>query len=197
MSSVQNGTVEMDINNCLMTDTGVSGREVMLYLGLGSNLGDRRHNLLEAVRCLDMAFAVNHDALSSFVETEPWGFDSDDIFLNAAVRYRLSVPRGTSMNAFAHEILRKCKSVEAEMGRTGKPEYDSDGRRIYRSRIIDIDILLLGDFRIDDSDLKIPHPLMAERDFVMIPLREIVSHRTMDSFPDIFFSDCPHGSLKV
>lgn len=164
-----------------MAEAGNSGREVMLYLGLGSNLGDRRQNLLDAVKRLDMAFAVHYDALSDFVQTEPWGFESDDLFLNAAVRYRLSVPRGTCMNAFAHEILRKCKAVEAEMGRTGKPEYDSEGKRIYRSRVIDIDILLLGDFRIDDNDLKIPHPFMRERDFVMIPLRQIASRRTMDS----------------
>lgn len=164
-----------------MAEAGNSGMEVMLYLGLGSNLGDRRQNLLDAVRRLDMAFAVHYDALSDFVQTEPWGFESDDLFLNAAVRYRLSVPRGTCMNVFAHEILRICKAVETEMGRTGKPEYDSEGKRIYRSRVIDIDILLLGDFRIDDNDLKIPHPFMRERDFVMIPLRQIASRRTMDS----------------
>lgn len=164
-----------------MAEAGNSGMEVMLYLGLGSNLGDRRQNLLDAVRRLDKAFAVHYDALSDFVRTEPWGFESDDLFLNAAVRYRLSVPRGTCMNVFAHEILRICKAVETEMGRTGKPEYDSEGKRIYRSRVIDIDILLLGDFRIDDNDLKIPHPFMRERDFVMIPLRQIASRRTMDS----------------
>lgn len=172
--------------NCLMADAGNSGREVMLYLGLGSNLGDRRQNLLDAVRRLDGALGVHHDALSGFVETEPWGFESDDLFLNAAVRYSLSVPRGTDMNSLAHEILRKCKTVESEMGRTGEPEYDAEGKRIYSSRIIDIDVLLFGDCIIDDSDLKIPHPYMSERDFVMIPLMEIASGHTMDSFPDIF-----------
>lgn len=157
-----------------MADAGSSGREAMLYLGLGSNLGDRSQNLIDAVRRLDGALGVHHDALSGFVETEPWGFESDDLFLNAAVRYSLSVPRGTDMNSLAHEILRKCKTVESEMGRTGKPEYDAEGKRIYSSRIIDIDILLLGDISLNTPDLVIPHPLMQERDFVMIPLRQIL-----------------------
>lgn len=144
-----------------------------LYLGLGSNLGDRRGNLLEALKRLDAGLGVSHDAVSDFVETEPWGFDSDDRFLNAVVRYALDVPCGTDMPRFAHDILDLCKSVEKEMGRTGGPEYDADGNRIYHSRIIDIDILLFGDLHIDDDDLKIPHPLMQKRDFVMVPLRQV------------------------
>ena len=159
---------------------------VEVYLGLGTNIGDRKANLDEALDRLDTLLGCHYSALSGFVETEPWGFFSDGKFLNAAVRYDLSVPRGTCMNAFAHEILRKCKAVEAEMGRTGKPEYDSEGKRIYRSRVIDIDILLLGDFRIDDNDLKIPHPFMRERDFVMIPLSEIVSDEAKRAFPSLF-----------
>ena len=59
------------------------------------------------------------------------------------------------------------------MGRTGNPEYDENGNRVYRSRIIDIDILRFGDFEMNEDDLKIPHPLMYERDFVMVPLMEI------------------------
>lgn len=59
------------------------------------------------------------------------------------------------------------------MGRTGNPEYDEKGNRVYRSRIIDIDILRFGDFEMNEDDLKIPHPLMYERDFVMVPLMEI------------------------
>ena len=61
------------------------------------------------------------------------------------------------------------------MGRNGSPEYDGNGVRIYRSRIIDIDILLIGDWQIDGPDLKIPHPLMTLREFVMKPLSEIIS----------------------
>ena len=59
------------------------------------------------------------------------------------------------------------------MGRRGVPEYDAEGRRIYRDRPIDIDILLCGDERVDTPELQVPHPLMHERDFVMRPLAEI------------------------
>ena len=81
---------------------------------------------------------------------------------------------GTDFNDLAHNILTQCKSIERAMGRTGEPEFDGAGNRIYRSRVIDLDILLLGDVRIDDEDLKIPHPLMQERDFVMTPLQQIL-----------------------
>lgn len=148
---------------------------VEVYLGLGTNIGDRKANLDEALDRLDTLLGCHYSALSGFVETEPWGFVSDGKFLNAAVRYDLSVPRGTSESDFAHGILCVCKEIERAMGRTGDPEYDSCGHRIYHSRIIDIDILMIGDWIIDEPDLKVPHPLMRERDFVMIPLRQIAS----------------------
>lgn len=148
--------------------------EVEVYLGLGTNLGDRESNLYQALKSLDKAFGCHYSALSGFHETEPWGFESDERFLNAAVRYVVSVPRGTSQAGFARHILDICKSIERSMGRTGLPEYGPDGRRVYYSRIIDIDILLISDWHIDEPDLKIPHPLMSERDFVMVPLSEIL-----------------------
>ncbi len=148
--------------------------KVLLYLGLGSNLGDRKANFEEALRLMDEALGCHYEALSDFIETEPWGFVSSDRFLNAAVRYRVTVPRGTSEPAYSHRILGICKNIERALGRTGGPEYGIDGKRIYRSRIIDIDILLIGDWRIDDEDLKIPHPLMNERDFVRIPLMQVL-----------------------
>lgn len=144
-----------------------------MYLGLGSNLGDRESNVLEAVRRLDKFFGIGYAALSSLIETVPWGFESDDMFVNAAVKYIVEVPRGTDMKEFCHSILDACKDIEAIMGRTGNPEFDKDGKRIYRSRTIDIDILLVGDVRMKDMTLEIPHPLMEERDFVMKPLSEI------------------------
>jgi FlaA1/EpsC-like NDP-sugar epimerase len=70
-------------------------------------------------------------------------------------------------------ILEICKDIERRMGRTGEPQYDEKGERIYKDRPIDIDILLFGDNRIDCPELTIPHKLMYERDFVMIPLKEI------------------------
>ena len=70
-------------------------------------------------------------------------------------------------------ILEICKDIERRLGRTGKPQYNEKGERIYTSRPIDIDILLFGDHNIDCEELTVPHKLMNERDFVMIPLREI------------------------
>lgn len=153
-----------------------------VYFSLGSNLGDRESNIHKALELMDGAFGVHYDALSSLLETEPWGFDSDDLFLNCAVRYILDLP--------CQDILSKCKMVEIMMGRSVHcPEFSSDGKRIYRSRIMDIDILFYGEHRIDTDSLKVPHPLMVQRDFVMVPLGEIVSDRIRKAFPDIFPTD--------
>ena len=150
-----------------------SGVKVDLYLSLGSNQGDRRKNIEDALSCLNIELKAQYKAVSSIIETEPWGFDSDDKFLNAAVHYELRMKEGYNPEAEALMILESCKKVEKMLGRTGGPEYDAEGRRIYRSRPIDVDILLFGDHQIDYEELTIPHKLMYERDFVMIPLKEI------------------------
>ncbi len=146
-------------------------REV--YFSLGSNLGDREAALRRALSLMEERFsALEGDErkivkLSSFLETEPWGFEAPTSFLNCAVRFDLASP--------AEEILRVCKEIERQMGRnTAEPSYDSEGKRIYESRPIDIDILLCGNERIQTPSLTVPHPLMTERDFVMTPLREIL-----------------------
>jgi 2-amino-4-hydroxy-6-hydroxymethyldihydropteridine diphosphokinase len=146
---------------------------VDLYLSLGSNQGDRRRNIEDAISCLNIEFKAQYKAVSSILETEPWGFESDEKFLNAAVHYELRLKDGYNPEAEALMILESCKKVERMLGRTGEPEYDADGKRIYRSRPIDVDILLFGDHHIDCDELTIPHKLMYERDFVMIPLKEI------------------------
>ena len=154
----------------------VSGEEkvlVDLYLSLGSNMGDREANIETAVSLLNIEFKTPYKAISSLIETEPWGFESDEKFLNAAVHYQLQLKKGYSPEAEALMILEICKDIERRLGRIGEPEYDEAGDRIYRSRPIDIDILLFGDNKIDCPELTIPHKLMYERDFVMIPLREI------------------------
>ena len=137
-----------------------------VYLALGSNLGDRKANIGRAVELLDERFRIPHVRLSGLHETSAEGFEGPD-FINAAVRYDLSLE--------PLEILRICKSVESEMGRpqTGI-ELDAGGRRIYHSRIIDIDVLLVGDEIVDTPELKVPHPLMKDREFVMVPLGEIL-----------------------
>ena len=133
---------------------------MIAYLSLGTNLGDKRKNIAEAIKNIGelVGDVVRQSAL---YETEPWGFRSDNRFVNAAVCVDTQLsPR---------RLLEVTQRIEREMGRTLK----SDGCE-YHDRIIDIDILLYGDLHIDEPDLKIPHPLMHERDFVMTPLNEIM-----------------------
>ena len=139
-----------------------------VYLGLGSNLGDCRKNLERAIRLIaDRVGAVTRQ--SSFIETEPWGFESENRFLNAVILCETTqTPR---------EVLRLTQQIERDMGRRKVVGggLTVDGQRIYSDRIVDIDILLYDDLAVDEPDLKIPHPLMHQRDFVMIPLKEINS----------------------
>lgn len=148
-------------------------QKVKLYLSLGSNQGDRKRNIETAISLLNIELGTPYKAVSSFIETEPWGFDSDDKFINAAVLYEIDLKRGYNPEAEGLMILEICKDIERRLGREEGPLYDEDGNRIYKSRPIDIDILLLGDDKIDCPELTVPHKLMYERDFVMIPLREI------------------------
>ena len=131
-----------------------------VYLGLGTNLGNKEQNLLKAIELIGekVGTVVRQ---SSFIETEPWGFESDNKFLNAVILCETTkTPR---------EVLRITQQIERDMGRTQK----SKPKAVYKDRPIDIDILLYDDLIVDEPHLKIPHPLMYERDFVMIPLREI------------------------
>ena len=147
---------------------------VNLYLSLGSNQGDREQIMENALSLLNIELKTPYKAVSSFIETEPWGFESQDKFLNAAVRYELKFPRGYNPEAEGLMILEICKDIERRLGRSGVAQYDENGARIYTSRPIDIDILLFGDNRIDCEELTVPHKLMYERDFVMVPLNEIL-----------------------
>lgn len=143
-----------------------------VYLGLGSNLGNRQENIRRAVELIgDRVGAVVRR--SSLIETEPWGFASEHRFLNAVVCCETDkTPR---------EVLRITQQIERDMGRTQKSrgQKPTANRQQptarYADRPIDIDILLYDDLTVDEPDLKIPHPLMYERDFVMIPLNEITS----------------------
>ena len=137
-----------------------------LYLSLGSNLGDKKANLRRAVALLEERLQHPCSALSSFLETAPWGYESPNSFVNACVRFDLDRPATRSE---ARQILRLCKEVENGMGRVQR--LPGEG---YKDRIIDIDILLFGDLKMRTKTLSIPHPLMGERDFVQIPLREIL-----------------------
>ena len=131
-----------------------------VYLGLGSNLGDKHAHILQAIEKIEelVGAVVRQSAL---LDTDPWGFESSNTFVNACV---------CCMTALSpRELLQTTQRIEREMGRTQKSR-----KGVYHDRIIDIDILLYDDLTVDEPDLKIPHPLMWKRDFVMIPLRSIM-----------------------
>ena len=138
-----------------------------VYLSLGSNLGDRRENIRLAIEKIGerVGEVVRQ---SSLYETEPWGFESENRFVNAAVKVM------TTLSPM--EVLRATQQIERELGRKKKSQ-SPDAQHpasVYHDRPIDIDILLYGDLVVDEPELKIPHPLMWTRDFVMVPLREII-----------------------
>lgn len=135
-----------------------------VYLGLGTNLGDRASNILRAIQLIGerVGTVVRQ---SSLIETEPWGFESPNKFLNAVILCETErTPR---------EVLRLTQKIERDMGKTKMHATKRSKLTTYKDRPIDIDILLYDDITVDEPDLKIPHPLMYERDFVMIPLNEI------------------------
>lgn len=164
-----------------------------VFLGLGSNMGDRKANLMAAIEAIGQLPCTGVEAVSSVMETEPEGEweqrkglgrtqlkgaeaaggkeaidrNGGGKFLNCCVRISTGIP--------PRELLRRVKEIEMAMGRTQKPiKKNGAGQRIYSDRPIDIDILLYGRRRIDEPDLQIPHPRMTERDFVLRPLREIL-----------------------
>ncbi|MDR3252200.1 MAG: 2-amino-4-hydroxy-6-hydroxymethyldihydropteridine diphosphokinase [Tannerella sp.] len=131
----------------------------MIYLGLGSNLGDKRGNISRAIGLIAER-AGEALAVSGFYETSPWGFESKESFINAAL--------GISTGLTPEDLLSCTRQIERDMGRTGK---STDG--VYHDRIIDIDILLYDDMVMHSSALVIPHPLLHCRLFVLQPLAEI------------------------
>ena len=164
-----------------------------VYLGLGSNLGDREANIREAIRLIGerVGTVVRQ---SSLIETEPWGFESANTFLNGAILCETALtPR---------EVLAATQQIERELGKTDEHATErtpspltnnpspltthhspltnnhspltNNHSPLYKDRPIDIDILLYDDLRLREPGLTIPHPLMYERPFVMQPLHEIM-----------------------
>lgn len=130
------------------------------YLGLGSNLGDKKENIDHAIRQISRKSAIVLRQ-SSYHFSQPQGFQSENDFVNVVVLIETHLE--------PMELLHQLQEIEKGMGRTYK---SVDG--VYADRIIDIDILLYEDIVIDLPELKIPHPQMKERDFVMKPLNEIL-----------------------
>ena len=132
-------------------------RNHIIYLLLGSNLGDRKKQMDEALDLIaEMIGEVTKR--SSFYETEPWGFSSEEFFLNIAMQ--------TLTSLSPEEVMRKIDEIEKRFGR----ERSDSG---YSSRTMDIDILFYDDLVLDQEILKIPHPMLKDRRFVLVPLNEI------------------------
>ena len=130
-----------------------------VYLGLGTNLGNKEENLQAAVEKINDEIG-KVTSLSSFYETAPWGFDSDNNFLNAVACVLTDYE--------PIEVLARTQQIERGLGRTHKSV-----NGVYNDRLIDIDLLLYNQLILDTPQLKLPHPLMTQRSFVMDPLKEI------------------------
>ncbi len=129
----------------------------IVFLGIGTNMGARESNIDHALEKIEEYIGPVLIA-SSIYETKPWGFRAKGEFLNLVVK--------TETELSPHDLLEKILNIESLLGRIRK-------KRRYSSRIIDIDILLYDDLIIHDPDLKIPHPLLHERNFVLVPLCEV------------------------
>jgi len=139
----------------------------LVYLALGSNVGNREENLREAERRLRrLAITVKH--ASSIYETAPVDYLEQPWFLNSVLEAQTALP--------PQELLRRMREIEAAMG---GPKPFAKG-----PRLIDLDILLYGDETIASRDLQIPHPRMLERRFVLVPLAEIAPTYRHPSWPD-------------
>lgn len=132
-----------------------------VYLSLGTNIGNKEKQMNEAIERIETQIG-DVVSRSTFYVTEPWGFESENSFLNAAVKIETELS--------TDEVLIETQNIEREMGRREKSE---EGK--YKDRIIDIDILMYGTSIIDSPNLTIPHRFMKERRFVLEPLAEIAS----------------------
>lgn len=131
-----------------------------VYIGLGSNLGDRKKNIKEALCRIEQIPMTNITKVSSIIETKPIACEGD-MFLNCAVRTKSSLDPMT--------LLTLLERVEIGIGRNPL----SKGKMA--ARVIDLDILLFGDIVIKSERLTIPHPRLHERDFALIPLKEVIA----------------------
>lgn len=139
-------------------------------LALGTNMGNRVENIGEAMRRLGSDGSIKVVARSRLYRTAPWGVTDQDWFVNGCV--------GIQTPLSPHELLKRCQAVENAMGRVRT--------RHWGPRIIDVDILTFGGRRICDPDLVVPHPLIAERAFVLVPLKDVapelkIGGKTLDA----------------
>ena len=131
----------------------------IVYLLLGSNLGNRKEILDKAIELINDKIGVIISKSKDY-ETKPWGVTDQPDFLNLAISIY------TTLKPL--EILQQTQAIENQLGRVRKEKWGA--------RLIDIDIMFYGNEIINEPNLKVPHPLMQERDFALIPLSEIAPH---------------------
>jgi 2-amino-4-hydroxy-6-hydroxymethyldihydropteridine diphosphokinase len=129
-----------------------------VYIGIGANLGDRERTIRDALALLAADSDLEIEAVSTIRETDPVGFVDQPRFLNAAARLQTELP--------PHALLERLLAVEQRLGRVR-------GGERYGPRTIDLDLLLYGDEVVDEPALRVPHPGLAERRFVLEPLAEL------------------------
>lgn len=129
------------------------------YIGIGSNLGDKRNNCLQAVEEMGQIPGCKITGCSELYLTKPWGVEGQEWYANAVA--------SLSTKISAQDLLKDLQAIEADMGRVRKEKWEA--------RIIDLDILLFGDDIIDEENLKVPHPFMHLRKFVLVPLTQLAS----------------------
>jgi 2-amino-4-hydroxy-6-hydroxymethyldihydropteridine diphosphokinase len=132
--------------------------EILAYLGLGTNLGDRYANLRAALSLLEEEPGLRLLRCSQVYVTEPWGVTDQPRFLNCAAEVATTLS--------PEELLARCKEVEGQLGRLPGPRWGP--------RLLDVDILLYGDQKVDLPHLEIPHPRLHLRAFALTPLAELV-----------------------
>ena len=130
------------------------------YIGIGSNVGNRRYHCLKAVELLEQS-GQTVSKISSLYETEPWGVKDQPLFINMAVEIETGFP--------PKKLLALLKKIEKKMGRKKTVRWGP--------RVIDLDILFYDDLTLNDDDLVIPHPFMHTRAFVLEPLSEIAPEK--------------------
>ncbi len=128
-------------------------------IGIGTNIGDRYNNIETAVQSLALVPGVEIIRESSVYETEPWGYREQNGFYNSVVEVESSLT--------PEALLGVCLGIEAAMGRIRQIKYGP--------RIIDLDLLVCEGYSSDTAELRLPHPLIGERDFVLVPLQELFS----------------------
>jgi len=137
----------------------MNGESGTAYIGAGSNIGDRKGNLDNAINMLRKTSGIEVTAVSSYIDTAPVGYKEQPDFLNAALEIETYLT--------AYDLLGVCSGIERELKRERTIRWGP--------RTIDLDILLFGDIIMEDELLVIPHPRMHEREFVLIPMCEIAS----------------------